>query len=229
MTAAVFAPSFPVVTLRPRLLVVSFDTAVRTCGWAVVGGGFALARHVAWVEVRNADLPAGADPRVVAGDRLRADGIDGDAVALLTSRTVAAFERDDRRDGDAAATAIVTVGLSNALRVGDPAGAERPAGTINLLLYLSVPLADEALLETIAIATEAKACAVLEAGVRSRRSGEPATGTGTDCVVVACPPASIGSTGEPYAGKHTRIGALGGASAYYAVRAGVRRWLETFG
>jgi adenosylcobinamide amidohydrolase len=127
-------------------------------------------------------------------------------------------------DGELVARAVATVGLGNALRAGDPAGVAGRIGTINLLVHVSAPLTDEALLEASAIATEAKAAAVLEAQITSRRTGRPATGTGTDCTVLACTPAP--RRREAYAGKHTRIGALVGAAAHCVVREGVRRWLE---
>jgi adenosylcobinamide amidohydrolase len=83
-------------------------------------------------------------------------------------------------------------------------------------------LSPEALLEASALVTEAKALVMIEEGVRSRRSGLAATGTGTDCVVVAAP--RSGATSK-YAGKHTAVGAAIGASVDDALRRGVRAWL----
>jgi adenosylcobinamide amidohydrolase len=97
-------------------------------------------------------------------------------------------------------------------------------GTINLLVRVSAPLTEEALAETLALAAEARTLAVLEAGVRSLRSGLPATGTGTDCVVVAAPPAEPGGEPLAYAGKHTAVGHLVGAVVEEAVRTGIEAW-----
>jgi adenosylcobinamide amidohydrolase len=210
------------IALRDRMLVVSFGARVRVCSWAIIGGGFAHASHVAWIEVRDEELRPPTDPRAYAERRLRAENVE-DAIALLTSRRVATFCDHALADGGIEARAIATVGLGNALRAGDPSGVAGRIGTINLLVHVSSPLTDEALLEASAIATEAKTAAVLEAGVTSRRSGRPATGTGTDCTVLAC---ALGARrGEAYAGKHTRVGALVGAVSHHAVREGVDRWL----
>ncbi len=121
------------------------------------------------------------------------------------------------------ARCVATVGLGNALRAGDPAGIAGRIGTINLLVHVDVPLTAVGLLEACAIATEAKTAAVHEAGIVSRRSGRPATGTGTDCTVVTC-----ATVGVPlaYAGKHTRVGALVGAAVEKAIASGVERWLS---
>jgi adenosylcobinamide amidohydrolase len=220
MRTEVHRASSPAIELRERMLVVSFAERVRTCGWAIVGGGLSEASHVAWIEVREAELRPPVDARRYAARRLRAEGVPH-GVALLTSRRVATYEEHVEEDAGVRVRAVATVGLGNALRAGDPAGVAGRIGTINLLVHVPLALSDEALLEASAIATEAKTAAVLEAGVASRVSGLPATGTGTDCVVVT---SAIAGRCESYAGKHTRLGALVGAAALHVVAAGVRRW-----
>jgi adenosylcobinamide amidohydrolase len=118
---------------------------------------------------------------------------------------------------------VATVGLDNARRAGDRWAVAGPAaGTINVASRASLPVSDAALLEMLALAAEARAMAVLEAGVRSRRSGLPATGTGTDCIVVAAP---CGDPVTGYAGKHTALGHLVGATVAQAVSRGTQAWL----
>ncbi|HYC21958.1 MAG TPA: adenosylcobinamide amidohydrolase, partial [Candidatus Bathyarchaeia archaeon] len=109
----------------------------------------------------------------------------------------------------------------NALRAGDPPDDGQRVGTINLLCCVSTPLAEEALVEALAIAAEARAAAVLDASVASRSTGRPATGTGTDCIVVAAPGLD---GGESFAGKHTLVGHLIGCAAGDATRQGVEAW-----
>ncbi|HEV3193757.1 MAG TPA: adenosylcobinamide amidohydrolase, partial [Polyangiaceae bacterium] len=91
---------------------------------------------------------------------------------------------------------------------------------------VDVALSALALLEALAIAAEARTAAILEVGVASSRSGKPATGTGTDCIVIASPKARAGA---PYAGKHTDIGAAIGAAVLDAVRVGARAWQNEHG
>jgi adenosylcobinamide amidohydrolase len=116
----------------------------------------------------------------------------------------------------------VTVGLGNALRAGDP---PLPAkvGTINVLCRLSMPLSDAALLEALALAAEARTLAVLECRYPSVVSELPASGTGTDCIVIACP--NSGAPGA-YAGKHTEVGAALGACVHEATRRATEGWLR---
>ncbi len=207
------------VTRDGDLLVARLDSPHRVVSWAVVGGGLGRARAVVWLRVRNADLGPEQDPTALLQDRLRVADLTG-AVGLLTAANLDRFEESTARRGDVEARAVVTVGMSNALRVGDPPRG-LSVGTINLLVTVSVPLSEEALLEAMAVATEARTVAVVNAGIRSSESDGVASGTGTDCVVVAAP-----DLGEPrrYAGKHTDVGHVVGASVLEATARGVAAW-----
>ena len=212
------------VSLRERWLVASFGSPVRACSWAIVRGGLTYAQHVAWLEVSDVDLRPPVDPRQLLAERFRREGLV-DAVGLLTSRKVATYADVAVESHGVYARCLATVGLGNALRAGDPPGLAGRIGTINLLVHVDAALSDEALLEANAIATEAKSAVVLEANVQSRRSGRPATGTGTDCTVVTAPPVFRDARREAYAGKHTAVGSAVGGAVEQAVSQGVARWL----
>lgn len=220
MTAATAAPI--VARLRGRDLVVRLGGSHAVLSWALAGGGSRTATEVVICEVRDDELRPPVDAAAYLRARLAGLALPR-AVGLLTSRAVDRHVVAEAAHGGAWARCVATVGLGNALRAGDLPGPAARIGTINLVCQLSLPLAPGALVEAMAIAVEARTAAVLEAGVRSRRSGEPATGTGTDCVVVAAPE---GPGGAPHAGKHTAPGHLVGAATYQAVRRGVAAWLE---
>lgn len=238
-------------TLDPPFLVVQFPRPQEVASWAVVGGGRRQARTVAWLEVRNADLPPHVDPVALLRQRLETRGLSG-AVGLLTSRRIDRHHQAHATWDGRAVSTLATVGLSNALRVGDEPGPlsglllERagrrgppaaptgtvadietiePIGTINILVALSAPLTEAAAWEAMSIAAEARTAAVIAAGVESRRSSQIATGTGTDCLVLAWP---ADSAFEPvaFSGKHTATGHLIGETVFQTVRAGVATWLE---
>jgi adenosylcobinamide amidohydrolase len=211
------------VTLSSPWLIVRFAEEHEVLSWAVVNGGRRRARAVTWLEVKNADLPPQIDPRQLLGERLRGQGL-ADAVGLLTSRRLDRYVEARALSHSISAHAVATVGLSNAVRVGDPTGAAAPAaGTINVLCAVSARLSEEAALEALAVAAEARTTAVLEAGIASRFSPGRATGTGTDCLVLAWPPHG---TPHQYAGKHTAVGQVVGGAVLEAVRTGVLAWLE---
>ncbi len=222
MTAAL--AQAPATALDGRWLVVRFPEPHAVLSWAIVNGGRRTATTVAWHEVRDAELRPPVDPARLLRERLAARGLDG-AVGLLTSRALDRHVVEERSAAGIAARCVATVGLGNALRVGDPLGPAARIGTINVVCQLSHPLAEHGLVEALSIAAEARTLAVLEAGVRSRVSGAPATGTGTDCIVIAAPERTRGAA---YAGKHTAIGHAVGAAVHAAVARGAAAWLQQF-
>jgi len=207
-----------------RWLVVDLGSLHEVLSWAVVGGGRHASRTVAWRQVDTHELGPRVDARRFLEEALEAADLAG-AVGLLTGRSVVAYVDVVSRARAQSARCIATVGLSNALRAGDPPGSRRSVGTINLLCVVSRALGEEALVEALAIAAEARTMAVIEAAVPSRRTGRPATGTGTDCIVVAAPQ---GKGRARYAGKHTLLGHLIGSVVFEAIRRGVETWRHEF-
>lgn len=207
-------------------LVARFAKPQRVCSWAIANGGITSAPAVAWMQVRDAELAPPVDPVQLLRERLAHRGLS-DAVGLVTGVDVATYRDRQVARGGVVARCVATVGLGNALRVGDPseareADSEPHVGTINALCWLSVPLDDAGLLEASSIASAARTIAVAEAGVLSVATGAAATGTGTDCLVVACPAGASVS----YAGMHTAAGSAVGAAVHAAVAAAVEGWLK---
>jgi adenosylcobinamide amidohydrolase len=214
----------PVLTRRGDWLFVSFAEPQIMLSWAVVNGGRVTSDTVAWFEVRPGDLHPEVDPASFLENRLRAEGRAG-AVGLMTSRRLDTYSCVEMNEGNISVSAIATVGLSNALRAGDPAGGGWRCGTINVLCHSSRCLTDKALLEGLSIAVEARTAAVMEDPVESSLSAGSATGTGTDCLVMsASRHVRAGEEPERYAGKHTPVGALIGAAVFEAVKKGVAAW-----
>ncbi len=218
----------PVPALEGRTLIVKLGGPHAVLSSALVNGGRRRAGGVAWLEVRDEELRPPVDAERLARGRLAALGLP-EAVGLLTSRAVARYVVAERAvaagRGGVAARCVATVGLGNALRAGDPPGPAARVGTINLLCQVSAPLEEEALVEALALAAEARTLAVLEAGVASRRSGLPATGTGTDCAVVAAPERPGSRERLRFAGMHTALGHVIGAAVHEAIARGAREWL----
>ena len=212
----------PYLERRGRFLIARFGRRHRLLSFAIVRGGFVDGETVAWCAVRDDELRPPVDPALFLEQQLAGAAIP-DAVGLMTSASLDAYVEVEHAAAGIGVQCVATVGLDNALRAGDPvAPAYAPAGTINILCRSSASLSDQALIEMLSLVAEARTLAVLEGGVASRASGLPATGTGTDCIVVAAP------SGQPavrHAGKHTMLGHLVGAAVGDAVGRGVRGWL----
>ena len=209
---------FSVSCARP-FLVAEFSAPQAVLSWSLTRPGFAVARKVAWLHVRDDDLPLGVDPAALLETRMAAAG-HRDAVHLMTSRDVGHHHLATASSGAAAAACLATVGLGNAARVGSAPLIGKPLGTINLLAHVDRPLSQGALVEAVSIATQARTAAVIDLDLRL--DGKPVTGTGTDCIVVAAP-AMDG--GDAFAGLHTDIGAAIGRAVYEAVWQGGSAWI----
>ena len=205
---------------RDRWLVAGFAEPWAVLSWAVVNGGWQRTRQVAWLYLQRNEIAGVMDPAEWMQGQMHTAGLGG-AVGFMTSRRAGLFVEGAGLDGDCAAWAVGTVGLSNALRAGDSSGPITMPGTINMLVCCSLPLTVEAATEALCLVSEAKALAMMESGVASVRSGLAATGTGTDYLAVAWP---IHGERTPYAGKHTAVGAAVGQAAYGAVAKGVSEW-----
>jgi len=209
-----------------RFLIARLGRPHPALSFAIVRGGFVETKTVAWCGVRNDELRPPVDATLFLEQELARAGLD-DAVGLMTSAALDGYVDVTRSAAGLAVACTTTVGLDNALRAGDPIGRmpER-VGTINILCCASAPVADGALLEMLSLVAEARTMAVLESGVRSRQSGLAASGTGTDCIVVAAP---CGAPVTGHAGKHTALGHLVGAAVGEAVARGAAGWLAAHG
>lgn len=204
---------------KGRWLVVRFPEPHVVVSWAVVRGGKTEADTIAWYRVTKEELKPPVDPKEFLKMRLGEASLP-QAVGLLTSADLDLYADVEKSEEDHTVRSLATVGVANALRVGDPPRLAELVGTINLLCRVSCPLSEEAFLEALSLAVEARTTALLESGIPSVETGKPATGTGTDCIAIAAPPSGEVAN---YVGKHTLLGHLIGASVLEAVRSGVGR------
>ena len=113
--------------------------------------------------------------------------------------TTAAFK-------DLKVTALVTAGVEgNALRTGKDAGNYYEPGTINIIVLASHALSPKAATRALITVTEAKTAALWDMDVRSVQSAlhNPATGTGTDDIIVVSGDKQQQLEGS---GGHTKLG-----------------------
>lgn len=223
MVASVVAPPYAL-EQRPRWLIARFSEPWNLLSWCVVNGGFQRTKTVGWLYLQQNEIAAVGDSADWMRAAMHAEGL-GDAVVFMTSRRAHRWVEASAADADCLAWAVGTVGLSNAMRAGDPAG-KSSCGTINLVVCVSTPLTTEAALEALCLVGEAKTLAVLDSGTRSIASHAPATGTGTDYMALAWP--ARGAL-APYSGKHTAAGAAIGRAAFDAVTRGIAQWRDENG
>lgn len=190
---------------------VSFDRPRCILSCAVFNGGWVRGDAVLNLRVskhpENSEVPLDPPEKTLLEYCIRL-GWKGLTVGMMTAASMNSLRIAEEEAGGVSLVVMVTSGLSNPMRAGDPGGygpsASLPEiGTINTILCLSASLTPAAMTEAVVIATEAKAAALQSQGIRSPISGGIATGTGTDAIAVAC------LEGKPqirYCGKHTFLG-----------------------
>lgn len=117
---------------------------------------------------------------------------------------------------DMTVTALATAGVcGNAVRMGKDIGMFYEPGTINVLILPNMHLSHRAMSRAVISATEGKSAALDDLDVRSSYTGlvNPATGTGTDNIIV------VEGEGVPLenAGGHSKLGELVAKAVYGAV------------
>ena len=201
-------------------LVVAFRRPRCVLSWAIVNGG--MRTHASHIVNRHVDeRTANHDPGKTLRQSARTLGIKG---TFVTGADVRRFSMAKAVHDELAAYAIATAGCSNLATAGEPGAyvERRPAkvkvGTINLIVLVNYGFTDEGRIEAVAIATEAKVRAVQELELRSVATGQPATGTGTDCIALA-----VGHHRHySFCGKHTKWGELIGRACFESVRGALR-------
>ncbi|KOX09536.1 adenosylcobinamide amidohydrolase [Micromonospora sp. NRRL B-16802] len=205
----------PTLTSRPEdgrhipLLVWRADGPLRAVSSGPLGGGIGV-RH--WV--LNATVPMSYDREDPAAhlSALAADlALDGPGVGLLTGVDVTEVVART----DTGVRAWATVGLGTPVPAAAPAvtALTQHVGTVNIVVYVPARLADSALVNAVATATEAKTQAISELGLAG-------TGTPTDAVTVLCP---VDGPEAAYGGPRSTWGGPLARAVHAAVRAGGER------
>lgn len=200
--------SAPVLRVGERALVWDVPAGWVALSSAAVGGGLVRPR---WVV--NLDVGGGfarTDLADFVAEVAGGLGLSGAGCALLTAADVAQVEHAEHEG----ARAWSTVGVTRPTWAVAPdlAPARPAAGTINIVVAVPVPLSPSALVQAVGTVVEARAQALVQAGV-------PGTGTASDAVVVLCPEAD--GAAEPFAGVRSAWGKRIARAVHTTVVAGL--------
>jgi len=198
-------------------IIISFDEKWHAISSAIVGGGFLRPSHIINLHVRknyHNDSPE-LDIQKALGDLC----LDGDVAGMMTAADLRNISIISEEDEEIRVVAIVTGGVSNAATCGED-GIRRIVGTINIVLLIDGDLSKSAMVGSVKTATEAKTLALHDLDIRSASSGEMATGTTTDTIVIAC-------TGKGqkirYSGTATKLGQIIGKVLRKAIKNAIEK------
>ena len=208
--------------VKGNILVIQSKTTLRILSSAILNGGYKCANAVLNVQVPEG---LGSDkndvhwsPEVFLNEQVQKLHLEKDkTVALMTAAKMRNLAVCREKCGETVLTVFATAGKTVAVTAGEPAASKNGYrnGTINIILLIDGNLAEGCMVEIIKTMTEAKTVALRELDLRSQFSGDLATGTLTDSVLVGCT-----NRGESiqFAGTFTLLGELIGKCVREAVK-----------
>jgi iron complex transport system ATP-binding protein len=201
--------------IRDNILVIWSKTPLRILSSAILNGGLREANGIINVQVPEGTGSDKSDVHWSPEDFLNKEAQrlqlpEKKVVGLMTAAKMQNIAAFSEKCGKMVLTVLATAGSTVAVTAGEPAASKKGGrieriGTINIILLLDGNLTEGCMVEAIKTLTEAKTVALRELDIRSQFSGDLATGTLTDSVVVGCT-----KKGDPiqYAGTFTLLGEL---------------------
>ena len=149
-----------------------------------------------------------------------------DTVGMMTAVTTEHAEIGEYEGDFGTVLVMVTAGVGNAVDVSQALDREQRVGTINTWVIVNGQLPEEAFIQAMITATEAKTKALQIENVKDPLTGTIATGTSTDSLLVAAT-----QEGEhlPYAGPITPLGKLIGHGVYDCTIRAIRAYKQAKG
>jgi adenosylcobinamide hydrolase len=215
--------------LGDNVLAVLSDVPLNTVSSAFHnGGGVKKTKVILNVEVLKScsDQYLHDNPEPYITDSARKFGLEESFIGMVTAAAVQNFSLVSKRNGELAVSVIATAADNEgntcnfAESAGEPIDIQVHEGTINIIVVIDGNPTESCLVGTLITVTEAKMAALRELDVRSRASGDEATGTVTDAIVVA-----ETNRGAPivYGGPASELGQLVGYCTRKAVKEAVTK------
>lgn len=206
------------VKLDKDTLMIQREAGFLSLGSCILGGGLSKVRSIMNHTIDKKNQLILQNPKGYLKRIVRDKGILNPAAAMMTAVDIkksATVTLDY-------VTAIITAGITNPSTAGDLYGkADAPkVGTINVVVLINENLTHEALVNSFMTATEAKSAALWDLDVRSRFSGDIATGTTSDSMIIAC----VGEGDTKYAGSATELGMLIGRCTKKAAKKAIKKY-----
>jgi adenosylcobinamide amidohydrolase len=203
--------------LKDNVLAVLSDANLSVVSSAVYNGGFKKVKAILNVQVPEgySDRLLHGDPQNFVMDSSRKFGFAGNFLGMITAANIENFSLVTKKEDDIAVSVVATAGCSHAESAGEDIEVQKIEGTINIIVVIDGNPSESCLVAALATATEAKTAAIRDLDIRSRYSGDAATGTITDSLVVAS--TQRGSI-ISYGGPASKLGKLIGYCTRKAVK-----------
>ena len=203
-------------TVKDNVIAVTSEDGLSTVSSAIFNGGTKRVKAVLNVGVPKgySDYALHLDPlELIATSAAKLD-ITQDYLAMVTAANVHNFSLVTKKTDTYTVSVAATAGCSHGESSGEQMDVEEITGTINIIVFIDGNPTESCMVAALITATEAKSAVLRDFDMRSRYTGDSATGSITDSVTVA-------ATGNgkivSLAGPASKLGKLIGFCARQAV------------
>ncbi len=211
------------IVTKDNIVALISDTPLVTLSSGIYNGGYKKANAILNVSVPDgySDKHLHDDPINLVYDAQKNLQITNDYVAMLTAAKIENMSITTRQTGDITITVVATAGWRHGESSGeDIENSHYSHGTINIIVFLNGNPTESCLVSLFLTATEAKTAAMNDYDIRSRYTGDAATGTITDSLSIA-----VTGQGEKIelGGPASTVGQLVGSAVRQAVKEAANR------
>jgi iron complex transport system ATP-binding protein len=202
--------------IKDNVLAVFSDKALMTVSSAVFNGGSKQVKAILNVGVPEGynDRSLHLDPLELITSSAAKLGLTKDYLAMVTAAEITNYSLVSKKAGDFSVSVAATAGCSHGESSGEEMDVQEIVGTINIIVLIDGNPTESCMVASLITATEAKSAALRDFDVRSRYTGDSATGSITDSVTIAS--TSQGKT-ISYGGPASKLGKLVGYCTRKAV------------
>jgi adenosylcobinamide hydrolase len=211
-----------------NVLAVFCDNPLKTVSSAYFNGGTKQVKVVLNVGVPEgySDRSLHLDPLELITQSAAKAGFTKDYLAMVTAAKIQNFSLKTKKTADFSVSVAATAGCSHGESSGEEMQVEELMGTINIIVFIDAAPSQSCMVAALITATEAKSAVLRDFDVRSRYTGDSATGSITDAVTVA-------TTGKgkafQLAGPASKLGKAVGACTRQAVTEALLRQEPVWG
>lgn len=202
--------------VNDNVLAVICDSALKTVSSAIFNGGSRQVKAVLNVGVPEgySDRSLHLDPLELITSSAPKVGVTTGYLAMVTAAKIKNYGLVQKKTADYLVAVAATAGCSHGESSGEEMDVQEIAGTINIVVFIDGNPTESCMVAALITATEAKSAALRDFDVRSRYTGDSATGSITDAVTVA----STGRGKEIFlGGPASKLGKLVGHCARRAI------------
>jgi adenosylcobinamide amidohydrolase len=174
-------------TIKDNVLAFTSPDRFHTVSSAVYNGGAKEVKHVLNIGVPPgySDVALHMDPMKLIALSAAKIKVTEDYLAMVTAANVHNFSLVTQKTDEFTVAVAATAGCSHGETSGETIIVEEIIGTINIIVFIDAAPLESCMVAALITATEAKTAALRDFDVRSRYSGDSATGSITDSVTVA--------------------------------------------